>query len=392
VALPTVQEKSTDSPLISQKLSRLHPSLDLMLRIVSEGWHAMDAVVPLLWPGWDSYKDNEVFFGGPKTGDILINFQSTPPKRFKKLDRTVHEKVVYYSLHSYVEKNRGGGTLIMNDKKYKLVRLGVKTTEKDIRYMNYNRRILNTKDLPDFIEQLIKSLEYNLSVIAHESFHMYQLQMVGKRRMANVNVSLDAYLDLDQAARICLEAAIIDKALYASKNEERLALIKKFLAVRNKRRRSLEPEHVEWEQRNEWVEGTAQYIQMRIILLLDELNYTPRVLRPDDNNFHSFRLSEEVRKTNRATVLGSARCLELPDRRAYYLGSSLCFLLDEITGNEWKSRYFHENVYLDDLLTDASGFDKKMSEILDAEARKEFNFDILKKEMKELIQMFDDRK
>ncbi len=367
--------------------SQIHRDLILTLRIVEEAWNAMDQVVPTVWPGWKSYKDELVFFGSPETGDMMINFKGKAPSRFKTIDRFVHGYPVFHSHKSYVKKNRGGGTLILAGKRYKCVRVGVKTEEADTGHENYYKNLTGLVPLPDYLQRINQSLEWGMGVVVHESFHMFQYK-TNKPRMVNILGSVDPYFDPDQAAMICLEAAILEKSLNAASDEQRKGLIRQFLATRHERRKNLDSSNVKMEQRDEWVEGTAQYVETKLLMLLDEIDYKPHVLVPGEKNFFNFDLKNDLQKALSAQLKGSARYLADTQQRAYYFGMAQCFLLDLLCGNSWKSSYFEDDVFLEGLLAEAVAFDKNQARILVKTAKEAFNFAEMRADMQERIRVF----
>jgi hypothetical protein len=95
----------------------------------------------------------------------------------------------------------------------------------------------------------------------------------------------------------------------------------------------------------------------KVLMLLDETNYKPRVLKSGEKDFFDFKIWEDVLKFTSQTLLSAARTLDMPLQKCYYYGLVQGLILDRICGDEWKREFFNDNEYFETLLERYSGYD-----------------------------------
>jgi hypothetical protein len=151
--------------------------------------------------------------------------------------------------------------------------------------------------------------------------------------------------DADNEAGWALEGRILAAALEAAATERR-ALARQFLAAREARQRTLGPDFAEFEQLAELNEGLAEYTLVRGV----ELAARHRDF-PDRTGARRLR----------ADKIAALRTLTREKRlslrlRFYQTGPALGLLLDAIAGPKWKQRLVADNLTLQDVVADASGY------------------------------------
>lgn len=181
----------------------------------------------------------------------------------------------------------------------------------------------------------------DLSTLFHEQFHDFQSDAFRwSGDSGGEYVDLDLIDDLARfTARAQLERQILASALEADDGAERRALARDYLALRRHREQGLDASIIVTERHREWLEGTAEYVGRQAAALAGGApggqvrDYLAAALRNDLNDpagylFNMFRW------------------------RAYGVGGSLAWLLDDFTVEGWRGAV-EAGTPLDRLLEDA---------------------------------------
>lgn len=132
--------------------------------------------------------------------------------------------------------------------------------------------------------------ETYLSLLLHECFHCYQKDYRESAEGLHGELPND---DAVYSALIELESRILKAALEESAAEQLRNLAAMFVAVRHERRQDL-PEHlILMEGEQEYAEGTATYVQMRMVQLLAERGGLPWVSEVEDPRYGGFAAAGE---------------------------------------------------------------------------------------------------
>jgi len=198
---------------------------------------------------------------------------------------------------------------------------------------------------PAFIKMMIPTPAQHAVYLLHEVFHTYQALRFGDRfqRANGVYGSEEQYPSGDDGFKTAWnrEGSLLVAALREKDESERLALIRKFLEVRARRRSeaSLAPELVDFERELEWLEGLAKYAEMRFA-----------ELGASDEEGAWFKDYRIVRNRTRMDFYSRLNSLgELKgDLRFYLSGAAQAMLLD-LTSPEWK----HEMIIRPDIALEA---------------------------------------
>lgn len=187
-----------------------------------------------------------------------------------------------------------------------------------------------------------------LGLALHEAFHVHQQHFAGSGSVSLVENSmlLPRYpvFDAENEARVAVESELLRAAVEAPSIAEARRLAAQFVALRRARHAELSAEIAEFERIGEAHEGIAQYVLLRG---LDVLAQQDASLRPDIAAFHVAEravLSRTLSETGRSVR-----------RRVYATGSQMGYLLDRLTGDEWKGRVTTDRVWLQDLVAEAVG-------------------------------------
>ncbi len=189
--------------------------------------------------------------------------------------------------------------------------------------------------------------DFHVVLILHEMFHAYQADQDAVRfdRALAVYKAEKNYpfQDKDMAAAWVTEGAALAQALKAPAVDEAVRLVKKFLEIRDTRRRAagLSPELGAYERELEWLEGLAKYAEVRFYELAASradqtaaIKFNPRL--PFFLQWDFVRLEKQMGAQEGAL-------------RFYLSGMAQARLLDRLSP-EWKSKTALGRVYLEDLL------------------------------------------
>jgi hypothetical protein len=190
-----------------------------------------------------------------------------------------------------------------------------------------------------------------VGLTTHETFHVFEAaaKQEGRRFGQGENAFLvTSYpvFDPQNEAGMALEGRILEAAAQASAKARRRALARQFLAVREARHRWLGAELAEFEQLAELNEGLAEYTLVRAVQLAARRRDFPD--RAGAVRLHSNKLTSLHTLTDNVAL--SIRL------RFYATGSALGMLLDALAGPAWKAELRDENLTLQDVLADASGY------------------------------------
>ena len=204
---------------------------------------------------------------------------------------------------------------------------------------------------------LIQPSEVQMSGLLHESFHVYQMEMAEERLKDAESAYPDgeAYWITDAEMHDAWreEIDLLEQALLPGSDSEAKALVRQFLAQRNERRQQhgLSSPLVAFEQRLEWLEGLAKYVELESWRLAAETaGYDSLQAVDEDSDFKGYatfegRWSQEIGQMKRQATLEG-------DTRFYYTGMVQATLLDRLLPG-WKDRALDDGIWLEDLLNQA---------------------------------------
>lgn len=191
---------------------------------------------------------------------------------------------------------------------------------------------------------------YSLGLL-HEIFHAFQAESAPKAfAAARAVYALEArypFKNPDFAAAWDAEGAALARALKTTEIDEMKAAAGEFLRIREARRKAnggLAGELIDFEQKLEWLEGLAKYVEIRA----DEL----AVARSDQEAYARFRAG--LHFTIRADFgrLEKALGRQEGDLRFYLSGMAMARLLDRLDPG-WKGKALKEKTIPEDLLRTA---------------------------------------
>ena len=225
-----------------------------------------------------------------------------------------------------------------------------------------------------------------IETILHEAFHVHQKKMAPEKFADESVVTTYPLLDPTNNALHALEGLLLKDALVAEEPASRRQALKQFIAVRAYRQSRLDRKSVRYENLNEYVEGTAKYVEYKFLRVGEKIQ--PMRDMSLRNGFHGFagvlskRLRDRIEDMVRIAGVTDDRLMGNrfgagPLRfRLYELGACQALLLDEVLPS-WKERVFKDGVYLCGLLQTAvpMSTEEQQSEL--SMAQKKYGFDAL---------------
>ncbi|HEX7502413.1 MAG TPA: hypothetical protein VF451_03240 [Acidobacteriota bacterium] len=220
---------------------------------------------------------------------------------------------------------------------------------------NYDKEFIN-KWLDDW--NFIPSPYSEIEMILHEGFHVFQDKMAPQKYANEALVAGYPLLDPVNNALYALEGAILRDALLAGDAPAKREKTREFVAVRAHRQSLLKKEIAEYENLNEYVEGTAKYVEYKFMKTGEKVTPLPEMYY--QNGFNGYKgvlagqFANEIADMEKIVSVSDDRFGNKfgagPMRyRLYYLGACQALLLDE-SAPGWKAKIFTDGVYLGDLL------------------------------------------
>lgn len=341
----------------------LRTELEESLRLVDEAWHALDASVAEVWPTWSCYRDEIYFTAVPLVQDLMINPPEDPGNGFQLLDRKIQGKPVYLRDPGLEEKVWGGAHRFrINGERFWAAQFRPPANPAFVVEGEPHPKPLPRSTTQRRREKLAESAEHVIEVIVHEAFHRWQFRE-NKQKAINAihpspftgNKVHDELLEL--------EGRILATGYLSDDKEESAEIARQFLAVRRERRKFLTPEDINWERRNEYVEGSAHYVGMNVRVVLGRLGYAPKVLHKREGWFSAFDDYKALMEDNILRIKENSRRGSGENEartRCYYFGLAQGNLLDQMCGQQWKTHFFEDGVYFETLLEKHSGFVSEM--------------------------------
>jgi hypothetical protein len=356
----------------------------LMMISLKECRNITETIGDKFYPGWD-FQKIPVLFYKPNIQELLINYPHKPAgfHEYKGFSPLGKDEIIYVRNDTTIFPIDGQNTSTEIEGISVLV---VSDFYSRMRSQINGIVLSQTKEVvADWLQKwnFIESPYDEIRLILHEAFHVYQGKMAPEK-YANENVvSKYPLLDPINNSLFVLEGNILRDALFSKDSSAKIEKVKEFAAVRTFRQSRLKKEFTEYENLNEYVEGTAKYVEYKFlkigesVLPINEMYYR--------NGFNGYRgvLSKKLEDNiNDMVKVASVSDNRLGNKygagplrwRTYELGACQALLLDDLFP-EWKTKIFEDSVYLCDLLKKAVNLTNAEQEEFLQKAKNDYNYD-----------------
>ncbi len=226
-----------------------------------------------------------------------------------------------------------------------------------------------------------QSTESYLSVLMHESFHVYQVwyRQTDQRMYAEFPVD-----NIDYAALLSLEGQILQAAVKTPDVQEKSRLGRLFIAVREHRREGLPFDLIRYENEQEFFEGTPLYIETRMAELLRDRGGLTPIASLRDPHYQFFANAGELFDLKVKEMIPTEGDLTTFEHAMYYHGMGQGMILDAVRP-DWKLEMRERDITPYDLMirqfTDLAEGDAHLL----AEAQKQFDYASLYQEQEDIV-------
>lgn len=335
-----------------------------------------------IWPGWNA-NDTPIMIYLPDTQEILINHPQPGPE-FKSYSGPISFGKAQIFVHTGKTQIEWDGQNTSRDI------FGINTLIVADTLSNRKQQISglleNSRPAADKVANLTySSLQANpydqMALIAHEAFHVFQFRELKRPFADESSVRLYPCLSVANNAGLVLEAEALFEALTAGDETAMKAASKRWLAVRLERRALLPEAAIAYEDANEFTEGLAKYVELKLIEVLEGRQPGAELWLAQGFTGFNQRVAyrEKLLKAMRANLRGEVNVNNDPYGtapvrfRLYYSGMAIAALLDQLDPG-WKEKIKDPGNSLTDLAAAALGLDEAECTLLAAEARNHVDF------------------
>jgi hypothetical protein len=341
--------------------SQSSPSIDidpLLLVEAAEVWSVIGRPNNPVWPGWDA-RSTPILIYFPGKQDVLVNHPK-PPRGFVRYSGRIRCPIgpIYV---------RNGQTIMDLDGQNTSTEINgveslVVADTLSIRRQWVEGMAGAIAAAPNDVHKIVTSNLFpdpygQMTTFAHEAFHVYQTKRAPGKGPNEMELASYPSLSVENNVGLALESDFLAAAVTATTEREVRDNAAKWLAVRDWRRSFIGKEASDYEDAGEFIEGTAVYVQYRILQAFEHSEPTPQMWLVQ--GFHGFSDLSVVRndliQRMRGMMSGSTGVNgdlygASPVRfRLYFSGMAIGALLDRL-GSDWHDAIFKPGVSLTGLV------------------------------------------
>lgn len=333
----------------------------LLIVEAEEIWSVIGKKGNAVWPGWDA-RSTPILIYFPNRQDVLINHPK-PPEGFVKYTGLPQSKIgpIYVRDGKTVTAFDGQNTSMdINGVRTLVIADSLSTRRQWVQGL-----ASSVAADPDGGGKLIESSLFpnpysQITMFAHEAFHVYQ-ETIARHKLAPEDALMNyPTLSVENNVGYALEAEFLTQALNAKSKEDVRQAAVKWMAVREDRRKALTPKCAAYEDGTEFSEGTAKYVEYRLLQALEGKKPSPEMwLIQGFKGFADLSgqragliRSMEGFMSGRNLVNNDAYGASGVRFRLYYSGMAAGALLDRL-GMEWHDRILKTNASLTSLAQEA---------------------------------------
>jgi hypothetical protein len=343
------------------------PEAEQSIILLAKAWQLLDENADSIWPGWKGYKQKTIFIGAPGRYDLFINPKNELPAGFIRVYDSVLKQPVFYRDSSHMKTEMYAASVFIDGLSYRSACVAPYTPFFNESFIKYLESDYKMSQVSDEFKELVNSKEYYESEMIHEEYHLYQLN--NKRLQTS---AMDFYIKNPKIAALSfMEGQLLMEALYCNSIDSIKHYVHRFLSVRQKKTNLMQWKHINYpknEKDGEWLEGCATYVQLKSLEILF--------------NNEKAKLNS-IKKLDSLVFLASIKIFgKSSGEKYYYYGLAEALILDKLCGNAWKSEIMEDRVYLQNLLSEYSGYNSK-NENADFEGTiEEFHYNLLIKKIR----------
>lgn len=336
-----------------------------------------------LYPGWE-FEKTPILFYRPNVQELLINFPHRPAGY---VDYAGFSPLGEETIYARNDSTRF--TVDDQNTSIEIDSIPVLVVADPFSSMRNQLRDVLTQRTKEFAASWLEDWSFipnpydKLALILHEAFHVHQTKHAPDKSADEMAVAQYPLLDPVNNALYVLEGSILKDALLAGDRSLRMQRIREFVAVRSYRHSLLDSNSVEYENLNEFVEGTAKYVEYEFLQTGEAIDPGPEMYY--QTGFRGYRgVLPEMFKNRLDNMVNIVAVND--DRfgnkygsgplrfKLYELGACEALLLDDVMP-EWKDQIFNDGVYLSDLLGQSVNLSESELKTLLKQAKAEYGYD-----------------
>jgi hypothetical protein len=356
----------------------------LMMISLKECRNITKTIGDKFYPGWD-FQNIPVLFYKPNVQELLINYPHKPAgfREYNGFSPLGKDETIYVRNDTTIFPVDGQNTSTEIE--------GINVLVVSDTYSRMRSQIDGTVSsqskgfVADWLQKwnFIESPYDEICLILHEAFHVYQRTMAPEKYADEMAVSKYPLLDPVNNSLFVLEGNILRDALFSKDSAEEIEKAKEFAAVRTYRQSRLKREFTEYENLNEYAEGTAKYVEYRFLKIGGQVQPVNEMYYRNGFNGYKGVLSKKLEDNiNDMVKIASVSDNRFGNKfgagplrwRTYALGACQALLLDDLMFG-WKTKIFEDSVYLCDLLKEAVNLTNAELEKFLQKAKNDYNYD-----------------
>jgi 6-pyruvoyl-tetrahydropterin synthase len=339
------------------------------LKRVEETWRILDTYSEQVWPGWKNCSEVPFRIDYPNGLSLQIG---EPRKigKYKLVDgMTLRGKKIYLDdsrLNSLTITSRlylaGGGAGGGAGKKFEMnIRRNLITSEQEKKADSLMKSLGNST----WPKEIVYSTDQTIVILTHELFHCFT-------NFAPLYYTDDTLFisDLNYAVFAEIEGELLEKAAFELDSSKVKYYLKESFIAEQIKRHSMTNRQQEFESDQEKAEGTATYVEHRIVQLLKK-GYEPGLTHNDDPLYYSFRFSDYFSAKNLKTIRDCCKDPVAVTGRNYGNGFFKCLILDKLMP-AWKNGFFENKKSFDQLIGQLIELKKEEQQTLLDAMKKEY--------------------
>jgi hypothetical protein len=317
----------------------LEPYIELELARVDEAYALIGRFGQQVWPGWDNYLEPEFYVNFPNNVQLLVGSPDHAPEGFERVaGRSLHDKAVYINRKSEVpikltqlmSTGGNGGPS---------VQIYLAQWPNDPHYVPTNDGGIS---------------EAGILVNVHELFHCFQYQFevyeAGSKALEALEKASGPFVtDLNYTKWSSVEGRALLGAYDAKDVKSMRQYLKDYLAARHEKQKGMPAFMVAKEENTQLSEGTAEYANDKMAMLVRDATYAGTGALAGDPLFFKFAHMDDYLKHHLHEQTTYSMDSTMDSGMKYYQYGALESLVLDRLAPHWKKNFFQSGKTLDDV-------------------------------------------